>query len=306
MTISYVLAVLAAFSNAGSNVLQRKANSQEPAENNFSFRLVLGLFHRKAWWLGVAFVTASFLLQAGALSTGALASVQPIIMLELPLTLLGGRIALGSELHKQEWAAIALLTAGLGGLVGSLQPRGGSSLASPLTWSIGGAVSATAIASLVIAGRRQQGQVRAGLFGCAAGASFGLTAAFMKDMTGTLSRGLVPVLTSWPFYAMVGAGLTGMFLVQNALQAGTLVAAQPGISLLDPFTSIAWGVAAFHESTQRGALLVLAGAAAAAMTLGAVLLSRSPGLQWSEGENGGGPERSARGEPVGAPDNATT
>jgi drug/metabolite transporter (DMT)-like permease len=284
VTVSYVLAVLAAFSNAGSNVLQRKANSQEPQENSFSLRLVLGLFHRKTWWLGVVFVTASFLLQAGALSTGELASVQPIIMLELPLTLLGGRIALGSELHKQEWAAIALLTAGLAGLVGSLQPRGGSSHASPVAWTVGGTVSAAVITTLVIGGRQRLGEVRAGLFGCAAGASFGLTAAFMKDMTGTLSKGLVPVLTSWPAYAMAGAGLTGMFLVQNAFQAGKLVAAQPGISLLDPFTSIAWGVLAFHERTRDGALLILAGSAAAAMTVGAVLLSRSPVLRRSQAQ----------------------
>lgn len=306
MIVSYALAVLAAFSNAGSNVLQRKANSEEPPENNFSLRLLLGLFHRKTWWLGVAFVTASFLLQAGALSTGELASVQPIIMLELPLTLLGGRMALGSELHKQEWAAIALLTAGLGGLVGSLQPRGGSSHAGPVVWTLGGTVSAGVITALVIAGRLQRGQVRAGLFGCAAGVCFGLTAAFMKEMTGTLSKGLVPVLTSWPIYAMAGAGLTGMFLVQNALQAGKLVAAQPGISLLDPFTSIAWGVLAFHERTRGGALLVVAGAAAAAMALGAVLLSRSPVLQRSQAEEGGAQERGAQVAPARAADKATT
>ena len=139
-----------------------------------------------------------------------------------------------------------------------------------------------------------------------AGVCFGLTAAFMKEMTGTLSKGLVPVLTSWPIYAMAGAGLTGMFLVQNALQAGKLVAAQPGISLLDPFTSIAWGVLAFHERTRGGALLVVAGAAAAAMALGAVLLSRSPVLQRSQAEEGGAQERGAQVAPARAADKATT
>ena len=295
MKLSYGLAVLASFSNAGSNVLQRKANSKEPSEKNFSLALVRDLFHQRTWWLGAVLVTGSFLLQAGALSTGELASVQPIITLELPLTLLGARIALGAELHRQEWTAIFLLTAGLAGLVGFLQPHGGSSQASATAWTTGGFISAALISALVVGGRLHRDQVRAGLFGAAAGTSFGVTAAFMKSMTGTLSRGLLPVLTSWQVYAMAGAGLFGMFLVQNALQAGKLVAAQPGISLLDPFTSIAWGVLVFHERTQVGVYLVLAGLAAAAMAVGAVLLSRSPVLQRSQAEKNG-----AQGEKGGA------
>ena len=88
------------------------------------------------------------------------------------------------------------------------------------------------------------------LFGAAAGVSFGPTAG-LKAMTSQLSTGFGHVLASWAAYAMVATGLTGMFLVQNAFQAGKLIASQPGISLLDPFWAVVWGVIAFHEQTER-------------------------------------------------------
>jgi hypothetical protein len=56
----------------------------------------------------------------------------------------------------------------------------------------------------------------------------------MKGMTGTFSAGIVTLFTSWEIYAMVAAGLLGMFLVQLALNAAGLIAAQPGLTLADP------------------------------------------------------------------------
>lgn len=282
MIISFVLAVAAAICNAGSNVLQRKANSEEPSERSLSPRLLWDLLHRKEWLAGIGIVTASFLLQAGALGTGELAYVQPIIMLELPLTMIAGKIVLGAELHKEEWSAIALLTAGLAGLVGFLSPHGGSPHVSAFAWVVGGGVTASIVLVLVLVGRAKSDALRAGLFGAAAGITFGLTAALMKAMTQQFSHGVTDALTSWQLYAMVAAGALGMFLVQNALQAGKLVAAQPGISLLDPFSSIAWGVMAFHEHTNTGVYSWLAALAALATSAGAVLLCRSPVLQHSQ------------------------
>lgn len=279
MVVSLVLAVMAAVFNAGSNVLQRDANRREPAELNLSPRLIWNLVHRKEWLVGIGLVTASFLCQATALGTGELAFVQPVIVIELPLTLLAGKIFLGSRLGRREWWSIALLTAGLAGLVGFLNPRGGTSSVSSMAWVLGGCTSAAAIAALVGAGRATDGNTRSGFFGAAAGVTFGLTASFMKAMTGDFSRGFEHLFASWSLYAMVAAGVLGMFLVQNALQAGRLVAAQPGISLLDPFTSVAWGVLAFDEQTNGGIFAALAGLSGVAMVLGAVALSSSASLQ---------------------------
>lgn len=277
--ISVVLALSAASSNAASNVLQRVADRDEPQERSFSLRMIWDLLHRKQWLLGSACVLGSFFFQAGALATGELALVQPIIVLELPLTIITAKFALGAQLRLPDWAAIALLTTGLAGFVGSLRPSGGSSTAPGTVWALGGGVAVLAIGTLVLIGRGHAGELRAGLLGAAAGLSFGTTAAFMKAATGLLRAGVLALFTSWPVYCMVLMGALGMFLVQNAFQAGKLMASQPGISLLDPFSATAWGIFAFDERAQGGLSLALAAISGAVMAVGAVMLSRSPALQ---------------------------
>jgi len=287
--LSVGLAIMAAFSNATSNVLQRTVNRDEPAELSLSPRLILDLVHHKMWLAGLATVTLSFILQAAALANGSLSLVQPIVVLELPLTLLLASLVYHQSLHRREWGAIALMTAGLGVLVVSLVPHGGkASHVKALVWVVGVGACAAMVASLVALGRRAEGNHRAGLFGIATGICFGLTAAFMKAATTAFSAGVIGVLSSWPIYATVAAGVVGMFLMQNALQAGSLVAAQPGITLLDPVVGITWGVLIFGEQTRTGLFIVSAVLGAAAVAVGAVLLAHSPLLEVASDVNGTG------------------
>ena len=110
----------------------------------------------------------------------------------------------------------------------------------------------------------------------AAGSTFGLTAALMKAMTRTFEAGLVHAFTDWPIYAMVATGALGMFLTQSALNAGPLIAAQPGLTLSDPLISVLWGVLAFHEQVQQGWFILGQVACAAVIVAGVVMLARSP------------------------------
>lgn len=279
MLLSFFLAILAAFSNAASNVLQRTANRKEPPELSLSPKLILDLLHRKAWLAGLGTVVLSFLLQAGALANGELAIVQPLIVLELPLTLIAASVVFHASLGRREWGATALMTAGLAGLIGALFPQGGSAKVGAITWIVGIGASLVAIAALVLVGRASHDARKAALLGCATGVSFGLTAALMKGTTAVFSSGIVGVLTAWQAYGTVAAGVLGMFLMQSALQAGKLVAAQPGITLLDPFSAIVWGVVGFGEHARSGIFLVLAVLAGAGMAAGALVLSGSDLLQ---------------------------
>jgi drug/metabolite transporter (DMT)-like permease len=70
-----------------------------------------------------------------------------------------------------------------------------------------------------------------------------------------------------------------MFLMQNAVHAGRLIVAQPGITLADPVVAIVWGVVVFRESVQTGPLLAGALCSAALLAGGAVVLARSPLLE---------------------------
>jgi drug/metabolite transporter (DMT)-like permease len=280
--LSYVLAVLAACANAASSVLQRKANKDVPSQQNLSWRLIWSLFHRPVWFAGIAAICLGFLLQATALGFGELATVEPILILELPLTLIIASRMFGHHMQRREWLSSAAMSIGLGGLLFLLSPTAGrNGHVHWYGWVLGIVLNLLLVGMLVLFGRRgsvrgSAGALRAALLGVAGGSAFGLTAALMKGMTRTFSHGLVDLFTSWEIYGMVAAGLLGMFLVQSALNAGGLIAAQPGLTLSDPVISVLWGVFAFQEQV-RGGWYVLPEVAAAAIVGGAVLaLARSP------------------------------
>lgn len=288
--LGYLLAFLAAASNAASNILQRQANRQEPPEAAMRLRLILDLLHRPVWLAGLVTVIASFLLDAAALHAGRLAAVQPILVLELPLTLVGASIVFRSApLRSREWGAIAVMSAGLAGLIFCLDPAGGHPRGvRAAAWGVGVAVTVGAVAVCVVGSLRDRGGRRAALLGLGSGIGFGLTAAFMKSTTGQLDSGLVAVFETWSTYAMVASGLVAMFLMQNALQAGRLIAAQPGISLADPGVSILWGILAFGERIRGGAYTAGAVLSGVALAVGVVMLSRSPLMH---DQSGGGRDR---------------
>ena len=118
--------------------------------------------------------------------------------------------------------------------------------------------------------------MQAAVLAVGAGAAFGMTAALIKGMTTALSRGIGALFASWQLYAMIVAGVGAMFLVQSAMNAGRLVAAQPGLTLTDPVVSILWGVLVFHENVRTGWYLVLMVAGGLAVAGAVLLLARSP------------------------------
>ncbi len=285
--ISYLLAVLAACANATSSVLQRKADRAEPPDENLSLRLIVDLSHRPVWFGGLMAVIAGFLLQAAALRTGALAAVEPVLILELPATLLLAGVVFDRRLHLREWTATAAITVGLAGLLYFLAPAGGSGHRIPgLEWALGITINLAMVAGLVARARLDRsGTRRAALLGVATGVTFGMTAALMKAMTGAIAHGLFAIFATWQTYAMIATGLFGMFLLQSALNAGPLVAAQPGFSGADPVVSVLWGVAVFGERVHTGWPLALSFVSAALAVLGVVGLSTSPLVTSDPGES---------------------
>lgn len=293
MLIPAVLMLLAALSNAVSNVLQRKANSEEPPELSLSPRLIGELIHRRVWLAGVGAITVSFLLQAAALTHGDLSSVQPIVVLELPLTFVAARLFFRKGLGRRDWLAIVGITVGLAVLIAFMNPSGGRHHVGAARWGVGLAVTVGATSAVVAVARLRHDASRALLLGCASGLTFGLTAALMKGMTGHLHHGLLSVLGAWQTYAMILAGLTGEFLTQSAFNSGRLIAAQPGITVLDPFTAIVWGLLVFGERPQGGVDAVVAVLGGVLMAASAVALATSPALEEVHRPEGEEPLRAA-------------
>ncbi len=94
---------------------------------------------------------------------------------------------------------------------------------------------------------------------------------------------------------MVASGALGMFLVQSALNAGQLIAAQPGFTLSDPIISILWGVLAFHERVHRGPIrLLMAALSAVLLAAAVVVMTRSPLLSDDQEQDREGDKRERR------------
>ena len=79
----YVLAVLAALSNALTSVFQRMGVEDAPEESTMRLSLMAHAIRRGVWLLGFGFMICAFLLQAFALHIGRLSVVQPILTMEL-------------------------------------------------------------------------------------------------------------------------------------------------------------------------------------------------------------------------------
>jgi drug/metabolite transporter (DMT)-like permease len=281
--ISYLLAAIAALGNAVANVTQRKASLQQPDADSFNARYLLGLVRDRTWIIGFGGMVVAFGFQAAALAVGQLSAVEPVITLEVPLTLLLASRVLGSRLRRQDWTSILVMTGGMIALIAALAPGPGQETAvnSGLYLVAGGGTVAT-IAALIALAIRENTFWRTACMGAAAGTSFGLTATLMKAAIVELTdHGVAAMLTNWQVYAAIFAGMTGVLLMQWALQSGPLVAAQPGFTLMDPLVSILWGVLVYDETTRTGGWLVLATIGGIALGVGVVLLARSPAARSS-------------------------
>jgi drug/metabolite transporter (DMT)-like permease len=276
--VSFLCAVIAAMGNALANVMQRKASLEQPPGERFGPRLLWELVRRPTWLLGFAGLVGSFAFQAVALGLGQLSAIEPIITLEVPLTLLVASRVFQTRLGRTEWTGILVMTAGMIALVAVLDPHPGNEtdVSHFLYLAAGGGTAAT-IAALVIAAQRGNSIWRTACLGAAAGTSFGFTATMIKETIAQGgARGVVGIVTTWQTFVAIGFGVLGLVLVQWALHTGPLLAAQPGFTLMDPLVSILWGVLVYNETTRTGIWLVWATLAAIAVGAGVLKLAHSP------------------------------
>ncbi len=288
MVLSVSLAVLAAWANAAASVLQRKADREEP-DDRTGLAMLWDLAHKPAWIAGIAAVVVGFLLQVGALATGPIALVQPILVLELGFTLLLAGAVFHSRLHHREWTAVLGMSIGLAVLLFALQPSGGRpGEASLLAWALGTGATLVIVGVLVGLARRRRNAARAALLGVATGMGFGFTAALVSAITATYAaHQLRGVLTAWQTYLLIVVGPLFFFLLQQALQAGRLVASQPALTLSNPILAFSFGIAVFGEHVRGGGWLALALFGAVLIGIATVMLARSPMLHGSQGRSEG-------------------
>ena len=276
--ISVLFAVLTALSNGAASVLQRRAASTAPDSDAMRLSLIGHLLRQKVWLAGIGLVIVAAVCQAVALATGPIAVVQPIFVIELPATLLMASFVMRVRLPRPVWFGVVAVTSGLALGMASAAPEGGSATVHGAAWVPALILTGLFEAGLIAGAMATRGNPRAALLGLAAACAYALTAALMKDAMARLDDGggVTALFTSWQLYAMAVVGVGALFLLQNALQAGTLVAVQPCLTLGDALISILYGVTLFGEHLRTGWWLLPELLALALIAAGCVQLARSP------------------------------
>jgi len=237
VVLAVVFSVLGAASNAAGTAFQRKAAA--PLKQGGGLRFLLVLVRRPAWVVGIIGVAGAALFQALALVNGPIALVQPVFVLELPFALMIAGPLLGRRMPRAGWY-------GVGGVVAGLAPM---SMWIPALLGCYGMMAA----AVAIARWSDSSLVRAAILGAAAAVGNALTAALLKSATGTFSdHGFDAFLSSWQTYGFALTGIAAVLLLENALQAGSLAASQPALTIGDATVSLLLGVTLFSESIRTG------------------------------------------------------
>lgn len=273
----YLLALAAAFVNALSSVLQRRAAAPASHDNLTGLELAWYLLRRPAWFGSIAAMSGSFGLQAAALSQGSVAEVQPVLATELLFGLAILAVRFHRPIGRLEWLGGSAIVGGLVLFLAAGQPTAGRpGHTGPLGWVLAGAATLGVDLSATILARRGSPNRQAALIGSAGGVTFALTATVMAAFTDAISRHGPGVFAGWTPYAVAGCGLGATWLSNNAFERGAIPAAQPALTIVDPLVSILLGVALFGVRLHAGGLIVAEVAGLLVLVAGVVTLSRSP------------------------------
>jgi drug/metabolite transporter (DMT)-like permease len=272
--LAAAFAVAGAASNAVGTAFQRKAAS---ASSRGGIRLLAELVRRPAWVLGMAGVTGAALFQSLALVNGPLALVQPLFILELPFALLVAGPIMHRRMPGYGWWGVAAVVAGLAVLLVAAAPYGARDQASLSRWIPALVLCLGAIAAAVLlAGQGHSPARRAALLAAGSAIANALTAAMLKSATGTFAdHGFPAFLRSWQTYGFALAGIGAVLLLENALQAGPLAAAQPALTIGDAVVSLTLGITLFGERVRTGWWLLPEACGAALIVVGVLILSRA-------------------------------
>ena len=180
-------------------------------------------------------------------------------------------------MHWTEVAGALILCAGVAllSLSRSTKPIG-LSFGSFSHWPAAAIIAGIAFVAVQV-GQRTRGPARATLTGLGAGLVLGIQDALTRQTLEILQgHPLSVLLTTWPPYCLLGAGIVGLWLMQNAFSAGPLHSSLPTIAAGEPVAGIVLGIVVFGDRIQisPGMLAIEAGGIAA-LIVGVVLVARS-------------------------------
>jgi drug/metabolite transporter (DMT)-like permease len=274
--VSYLLAVLAAFVNALTSVLQRIGVESAPSSAALRLSLIAHAVRRRIWLVGFALMLVEFALQATALRLGQLSVVQPVLTTELLFLMLILAVWFRYRLGWREWAGSIAIVVGLGGFFLAAEPSGGALIPDNRQWIVASTILLVAIAGFIVVGMRGPRWWRAAAFGTATAITAAYSAALTKVTTTYITHGWGHVFTHAQPYLLAVTGLGTVFLLQNALHAGPITASRTTLVTVNPLVSIIIGITMFGDRLRGGALwTVLECVALTVLITGVVVLAQT-------------------------------
>ena len=277
LDVDYVTTLLAAVLLGIGFVLQQYAAEQEPESRFLHLGILTDLLRKPRWLLGIGCMVGGYLLAAWSIGHLELTLVEPLLT-----TYLVWALVLAVPLSRQpvrltEVVGALILCLGVALLSASRSTTPiGLSFGSFSHWYAAAIIAGVAFIA-VQTGRHRTGQVRATLTGLGAGLVFGIQDALTRQTLEILQgNSFSALLTAWAPYALVGAGIIGIWLMQNAFSAAPLHASLPAIAAGEPIAGIALGIVVFGDRVQitAGQLAIEAGGIAA-LIVGVVMVARS-------------------------------
>ncbi len=284
--LAVVLALCSAFLYALAAALQRLAAGRTGDRRHDGRSFFGALVRQPVWWGGVGSMAAGATIHVVALGLGSVTLVQPIGVLALVLALpLDARFE-RRVVTRAEWAAAAVLVAGLGGLL-ALAPHHPGGVPAPPAGLVGTVVvAAVVLAALVATSARLRAGSRAVCRAAGAGLCAGTTSGLVRPVLHGLHRGpLDPGLVTAGVAVLV-LPILGLLLLQTAYRDGGLDAGLATQTTIDPVVAGTIGIAVLGERFTGGpGGAALAAGCAVVTVAGLIWLIRSgPG---STGGTGG-------------------
>jgi hypothetical protein len=272
-----VLSILSAASYGLAAVLQHQEVIREPQEMSMRAGLLVRLARRPVWLIGNALDGVGYLFQFLALRRGALALVEPILVLSLVFALPVAAWRDHRRIAGSEFMSTGIIMVGLALFLGVARPGLGHPLASKEAWASLSAVVLVGCSATALGARRGSRRRAAVLLGLGSGAAFGYVAALTERTGHLLNAGVVHLLATWVPYALLVGGTGALLLTQSAFHAGALRLSLPTLTVAQPLVAVAIGLWLFGEHLDsRGVAPVLEVLGLSLVTLGVFALGRAP------------------------------
>jgi drug/metabolite transporter (DMT)-like permease len=277
LDVEYATTLVAAVLLGVGFVLQQFAAEQEPESRFLHLRILTDLLRKPRWLLGIGCMVAGYLCAAWSIGHLELTLVEPLLTTYLVWALILAVPLSRQPVRATEVVGALILCGGVALLSASrsITPIG-LSFGSFSHWYAAAIIAGIAFVSVQV-GHRRTGQVRATLTGLAAGLVFGIQDALTRQTLEIMQgNGFGAVFSAWAPYALVGAGIVGIWLMQNAFSAAPLHASLPAIAAGEPLAGIALGIVVFGDRIQitPGMLAIQAGGIAA-LIVGVIAVARS-------------------------------